>query len=296
MEVARPRSFAALRMTDALPARERLPKEMRGALSMNKKLTIRELVDSKGKRKITMTNAADANTAKACELAGIDIVGGRGGRTVEQMCAVLDDLRRAIPNTLLAFNLPAADAWVSETEAVRCALLAVKHGADVVYSSGNHISRFRAMAELGIPCVGHIGLVPAKATWLGGYRAVGKTCEEALKVYEDALAFQDAGAIAVEMECVPEKVAAEITKRLKILTISLGSGRHCDGQFLYSCDLLGTHDDHYPRHVKKYCDFFGDSVKAFRCFKEEVDSGEFPAEKNVIKPNESEYEEFLRRI
>ena len=115
---------------------------------------------------------------------------------------------------------------------------------------------------------------------------------EALKVYEDALAFQEAGAIAVEMECVPEKVAAEITKRLKILTISLGSGRHCDGQFLYSCDLLGTHNDHYPRHVKKYCDFFGDSVKAFRRFKEEVDSGEFPAETNIIRPNEGEYRSF----
>ena len=83
---------------------------------------------------------------------------------------------------------------------------------------------------------------------------------------------------------------------MKILTISLGSGRHCDGQFLYSCDLLGTHDDHYPRHVKKYCDFFGDSVKAFRQFKEEVDSGEFPAEKHIIRTAENEYEEFLRLL
>jgi 3-methyl-2-oxobutanoate hydroxymethyltransferase len=262
---------------------------------MKKKLTIRELLDSKGQRKITMTNAPDASMAKACELAGIDIVGGRGGRTIEQMCAVLDELQRAIPNTLLAFNLPTADAWVSETDAVRCALLAVKHGADIVYSSGNHISRFQAMVELGIPCVGHVGLVPAKATWLGGYRAVGKTCEEAVKVYNDALAFQEAGAIAVEMECVPEKIAAEITRRLKILTISLGSGRHCDGQFLYSCDILGTHNDHYPRHVKKYADFFGESVKAFQQFKQEVDDGRFPQDSNTIQISDSEYEDFLKR-
>jgi 3-methyl-2-oxobutanoate hydroxymethyltransferase len=198
-------------------------------------------------------------------------------------------------------------AYVSDAEAIRSAMLARDHGADLIFSSGNNISRFRALASVGIPFVGHVGLVPSRSTWLGGLRAVGKTIGEAVKVYQDTIDFQEAGAVAVEMECVPSGIAAEITKRVSLLTISLGSGRDCDGQFLFSCDLLGTYEPRYPglnrpyegpypRHAKKYADLYGAAVEAFATFKQEVDRGEFPADGNTIHVDGDLIETFRARI
>ena len=271
------------------------------------KLTVRDLLDLKGTRKLSMTNAADYNTARAAEQAGIDIISGRGLYNEEQMCLALDQLRQAAPDTLIACNMPATVAYVSDTEAIRCAMLARDHGADLIYSSGNSLSRFRALADIGIPCVGHVGLVPARATWLGGLRPVGKTVPEAVQVYEDTIALQEAGAVAVEMECVPGGIAAEITKRVRLLTISLGSGRECDGQFVFSCDLLGTYeprypglsrpyDGPYPRHAKKYVDLYGAAVQAFEMFRHEVENGEFPADRNTIQVGDDLVDAFRATI
>jgi 3-methyl-2-oxobutanoate hydroxymethyltransferase len=259
---------------------------------MKRKLTVKDLLATKGKRKLSMTTVFDHYTAKAAELAGIDLV-GRGGDNIEEMCLSLDDLRKGAPNTPLIYNIPVTHAYVSESETIRIAMLAMKHGADIIACSGNDISRFKAMAKLGIPCMGHVGLVPIRSTWVGGLKAVGKTTEEAMQVYRDTVAFQEAGAIAVEMECVPERIAAEITKRVDILTISLGSGRYCDAQFLFSCDILGNHDGHYPRHSKRYRDFYGETVKAFQEFRKDVDSGQFPADGHCVKVDDEQYQGFL---
>lgn len=271
------------------------------------KLTVRDLVALKGKRKLTMTNATDYNTARAAEEAGIDIISGRGLYNEEQMCLALDQLSQAAPNTLIACNMPATVAYVSEAEAIRCAMLARDHGADLIYSSGNQLSRFRALADAGIPCVGHVGLVPMRSTWIGGLRAVGKTVPEALQVYQDTLAFQEAGAIAVEMECVPGRIAAEITERVQLLTISLGSGSECDGQFVFSCDLLGVYeprypglsrpyDGPYPRHAKKYADLYRAAVDGFKAFRSDVDSGDFPTEGNTVHVADDVVEAFKEHV
>ncbi|MHB8958451.1 MAG: 3-methyl-2-oxobutanoate hydroxymethyltransferase [Candidatus Limnocylindrales bacterium] len=176
---------------------------------MKRKLTMRDQLASKDQRQLVMTNASDYNTARAAEAAGIDIIA-------------------------------ATVAYVSDAEAIRCAMLARDHGADLIYSSGNTPARLGAVAELGIPVAGHVGLVPIRATWVGGLRAVGKTIDGAVEVYRQTLAFQAIGAVAVEMECVPAAIAAEISRRTSLLVISFGSGPGCDGQFLYRSDLLGT--------------------------------------------------------
>lgn len=274
---------------------------------MRRKLTMKELLAAKGIRKLTMTNAADYNTAKAAEAAGLDIIAARGLYNEQQMCLGLDQIREGAPNTIVACNLPSTVVYVSDSEAIRCAMLARDHGADLIYSSGNTLSRFRALSELGIPVAGHVGLVPIRATWLGGFRAVGKTVDEALRVYRETLAFQEVGAVAVEMECVPEAVAAEITKRTTLLTISLGSGPDCDGQFLFSSDLLGIHENRYPgltrpyegpypRHAKRYADLHGDAVRAFESFVREVHSGEFPGPENVVRVPGEVVEGFVAEI
>src|SRR5690606_35673978 len=111
------------------------------------------------------------------------------------------------------------------------------------------------LAREYIPVVGHVGLVPARATWTGGFRAVGKTAEEALRLYREVKAYESAGAFAVEIEVVPAEVASEISKRVGILLWSMGAGAGCDAQYLFANDILGYTEGHIPRHSKVYRDF-----------------------------------------
>jgi 3-methyl-2-oxobutanoate hydroxymethyltransferase len=260
--------------------------------------TINDLQKLKGKRKIVLTTAFDYYTARACELAGIDILvtWPQHNETMEELLMVLEQVRRGAQNTLIGAGIPRYQAYINETEAIKCSWAALKAGADMIYSSGMSLDFFKALSNQRIPCVGHVGFIPAHATWFGGPRAVGKTGDEARQVYEDTLAFQEAGAIAVEMECVPAKVAAEITKRMDILVFSMGSGPKCDGQFLFSCDLLGLNDGRYPRHSKKYANFFHDSVEVFKKFKEDVTSGAYPAKGHQIEIKDDQYNAFAISI
>jgi 3-methyl-2-oxobutanoate hydroxymethyltransferase len=256
------------------------------------RLTIKQLLDLKGKRKLAVTTAFDADAAHACELGGIDLIvtWPQHNETMTELGLVLDQVRKGAPNTLIGAGIPRYEAFVSETEAVRCAWAAIKAGADLIYSSGMEHGKFKALARERIPFVGHVGYIPAHNTWFGGPRAVGKSYAEAMQVYEDTLTFQEMGAVAVEMECVPARVAAEISKRVDILVFSMGSGAGCDGQFLFSCDIWGTHDRHYPRHAKKYRDFYTESIAAMREYKEDVTTGAFPADEHVIKIRDDEFD------
>ncbi|MGQ9682063.1 MAG: 3-methyl-2-oxobutanoate hydroxymethyltransferase [Anaerolineae bacterium] len=261
------------------------------------KPTVRDLLNIKGRRQITLVAVHDYNTAQAAEAAGIDmLVTWTGQDSLEGTVHLVNEIRRAAPNTLIGAGLPYVLPRTSDAEAVRCALTTLRAGADLIYSSGMSLGRFKALAEQRIPCVGHVGLLPVHATWMGGLRAVGKTADEALQVYRDTLAFQQVGAVAVEMECVPHKVAAEISRRVDILVFSMGSGPDCDGQFLFSSDILGTHTGHYPKHARTYCHFYKDSVQAFRQYAEDVRNGSFPGPENVIRVDEQEYAAFMEKI
>ena len=198
------------------------------------KPTIGELLAGKGTRQLTMTNATDFNTALAAAEAGIDIIMGRGMYDEQQIGLVLDQIVKAAPNAVIACNLPATVAYVSDSEAIRAAMIARDHGADIVYSSGNTLSRFEAMASVGIIFGGHVGLVPIRASREGGLGARGKTLDEAVRIYEETLAYQRAGAVIVEMECVAADIAAEISKRVDILVCRSGAGRDAMGS---SCSV-----------------------------------------------------------
>jgi len=193
---------------------------------------------------------------------------------------------------------------VSDSETIRAAMIARDHGADIVYSSGNTLSRFAAMAEVGINCGGHVGLVPIRSSREGGLGARGKTLDEAVRIYEETLAYQNAGAVIVEMECVAADIATEINKRVDILVMSLGSGPGCDGQFLFSADMLGFHEPRYPgmgkpyegrlpRHAKRYTNLFEEAKRGFAAFKDEVARGEFPSANHLIKVDASVVQEFV---
>lgn len=275
------------------------------------KLTSRDIRELKGQRKIVATTATDYFTAKAVETAGVDLVGTgvsllamhtRGTMdaydvTLEQELTIIGAVRNGAPNTFLSCPIPYGYA-VTDEDTLRTTAALVRGGADGVkiQGAGPRIDRIRRVTSEGLLVVGHVGLTPEFASALGGFRSVGKTAQEAIRVYEDGLRLQDAGVVWLELECVPFKVAEEITKRLEIITIGIGSGAGCDGQVLALDDMLGTHDLHYPRHNKKYRNHYEDTIAVLRQFKEEVNTGVFPEPKNSFRIKDEEFEVFMERL
>lgn len=255
------------------------------------KLTVKDLFALKGTRQMTEVYVRNAKEAAACDAAGIDMI-------ITSERSDTQAIRAAAPNTFLTIGQVYGD-YTSAPEAVGSAFRALRNGADAVYS-GSSLAFVKAIADEGIPVVGHVGFVPYKSTWYGGFKAVGKTAAEALKVFELTLAYQEAGAIAVEMEIVPEKIAAEISRRVNLIVIGMGSGSGCDAQYLFSTDILGDNEGHVPRHAKVYRDFKREyarlqqeSIAAFREFKTDVDSGIYPAANHKIGIQDDEYAKFL---
>lgn len=258
------------------------------------KLTVKDLFALKGKRQLTEVYVRNAKEAVACEAAGIDMI-------ITSERSDVQAIRTAAPNIFLTIGQVYGD-YTSAPEAVGSAFRAVRNGADAVYS-GSSLAFVKAIADEGIPVVGHVGFVPYKSTWFGGFKAVGKTAEEALQVYELTLAYQAAGAIAVEMEIVPDKIAAEIAKRVNLVVIGMGSGTGCDAQYLFSTDILGDNEGHVPRHAKVYRNFkeeyarlHQESIAAFREFRADVANGSYPTNSHTIGIKEEEYTKFLNAL
>jgi len=259
-----------------------------------KKLTVAELLALKGKRKIVVTTAFDEWTAKAAEEAGVDMILAWGS-CQEHSKFVVQAVRKGAPNTLIGSGINPG-AYESMENALKLANDIRSAGTDIIYCSGLVPDKFAGLARQHFPCCGHVGYLPVNDTWLGGPRAVGKTAEEAKKVYDDVMALEAAGCIGVEMECVPAKVAAEISKRTKMLVFSMGSGPDCDGQFLFSEDVLGTHDGHYPRHSITYVNLMGEAVKSLTRYRDDVISGAYPTAKHSIKMKDEEFARFMEQI
>ncbi len=252
------------------------------------KLTIYDIQQAKGKRMLAQVHPRSADEAAACEAGGVDI-----------LCVSHEHIREfrpAAPNTFMIAACGGGEA--SDYDAIKIAMKPMGEGADAVYTSIS-AERHKAMAREMIPTIGHVGLVPHHAGWVGGFRAVGKTPEEAMMVYRDTKAYQDAGAIGVECEVVPNQVAAEISKRLTISLVSMGAGPGCDIQYLFACDILGLHDDHYPRHSKVYRNLKveldkiqEERIAGFREFADEVRSGAYPEAAQIVESKPEVLEEF----
>ena len=258
------------------------------------KLTIKDLLDAKGKRQLTQVLTFTEEEARACEEAGIDmIITARGD--------MLDGARRGAPNTFLTGGIGYGSVNSAE-EAVRAGFDVMRRQqADAVYCFGD-LDWIKAMSRSGIPVVGHVGLIPHTCSKTGGFKAVGKTAEEALHVYRDTLAWQEAGALGVEFEVVPHKIAAEIAKRVEILIISMGAGPG-DAQYLFGCDIFGSQQAKMPRHAKKYADVYSELQKiyqikldALKAYKDEVDSGAFPPPECVVEVKDEEFEKFMDQV
>ena len=260
--------------------------------------TVKDLRDQKGKRVLVETLPFSTDEAVAAEEAGIDTMKVRFDPKQPDLAVAI---RRAAPNTFMAFSVPLLAA-ASATEAVRLAYDAMAIGADAIMCQWS--PRFvAAAAEAGVPIQGHAGLVPRKSTWTGGLRAVGKTADEALQVYRDIKTLESAGAYAVEVEVIPDTLLAEISKRTTLLTSSIGAGSGGDIQFLFAEDILGNNPPPYPRHSKQYRNLYQmqqaiqrERVAGFQEFVNEVREGQFPEDEHVIKAPSGLIETFLEAI
>jgi 3-methyl-2-oxobutanoate hydroxymethyltransferase len=157
----------------------------------------------------------------------------------------------------------------------------------------------RRLRDEGIPVCGHSGLIPSQATWTGGFKAVGKTAQTAMLVWNQVKALEAAGAFAAEIEVVPSEVAAAISKRTSLVLISMGAGAGGDAQYLFACDVLGSNRGHKPRHAKVYRNFAAeydrlqlDRIAAFKEYQTDVASGAYPAAQHEVAISADELAKF----
>jgi len=258
-----------------------------------KKMTIQYLQEKKQSgKKITMLTAYDYPMAALVDKAGIDavIVGDSVGMvmlgyestvrvTMDEMIHHSKAARRGIRNAFLIGDMPFMSYQASDEDAVRNAGRFVKEaGCDAIKVEGGRevCPRIEAILDAGIPVLGHIGLTPQSASKLGGYRVQGRDAESAARLIKDAVFLEKAGCFAVILECVPKELAQKITRKLRVPTIGIGAGCHCDGQVLVTHDIIGYFDRFVPKFVKQYANVSEGILDAITSFKTETESGAFP--------------------
>jgi len=249
--------------------------------------------------KISMLTAYDYSTAKLMNDSGINsiLVGDSLGNVVlgyeDTVSVTMEDMihhtravSRGAKDALVVADMPFMSYQTSVYDAVVNAGRLMKEGrANAVKLEGGKevCPQIKAIVDAGIPVCAHIGLTPQSVNALGGNKVQGKTEAAAKKLIEDAFAVQEAGAFAVVIEAVPEKLASLITKKLDIVTIGIGAGRGCDGQVLVYQDMLGMFSDFTPKFVKRYANVGEVMTAAFRQYDEEVKNSSFPAQEHTYK-------------
>jgi 3-methyl-2-oxobutanoate hydroxymethyltransferase len=260
------------------------------------KVTVPSLRASKerGERLVCLT-AYDYPTARIVDEAGTDIilVGDSVGNvvlgydttvpvTLEEMIAHTRAVRRGVERALLVADMPYGSYHTGADDAVRAALRLIKEGgAEAVKLEGGRarVEIVRRLVAEEIPVMGHIGLTPQSVNKLGGFRLQGKTAEAARSLVEDARALEAAGAFALVLEVVPREIARIVTASVRIPTIGIGAGEHCDAQVLVIHDLLGlSFSPTRPRFVRQYADLRAQMTEAISRFAEDVRAGAYPAE------------------
>jgi 3-methyl-2-oxobutanoate hydroxymethyltransferase len=215
--------------------------------------------------------------------------------TLDEIVFMTQWVTRGAKRPIVVADMPFGSYETSDEQAVANAIRLVKEGgADVVKleGAGRMVSRVRTIADSNIGVMAHIGLTPQSATKLGGFKAQGRTADAALKLYDDALALQDAGAFALVLEAVPSEVAARISAALDIPTIGIGAGAGCDGQVLVWHDLLGLYAGRAPRFVKRYAEVAETIADAVGQYAADVRGGAFPEDRHTYAMPEDQLELF----
>jgi 3-methyl-2-oxobutanoate hydroxymethyltransferase len=257
-----------------------------------------------GKKAVWVT-AYDFITAQLAEQAGMDMllvgdslgmcVYGYNGTvpvTVDQSIRHTEAVRRGAPNTFLIGDMPFGSYQCGWQDAVKNAARYYKE-ADVdcvKLEGGTKVTEvIKGVTDAGMLLMGHIGLTPQSSSSLGGFKAQGRTADDAMATIKDAQAVYKAGAFALLVEAVPPEVTKIIADELPIPVYSIGAG-DCDGQLMICSDILGIFQAFTPKFVKKYAQIGAEMLNAFNAYVSDVQSGAFPSEEHTYSMLEGELE------
>ena len=279
------------------------------------KVTLPSLAEKKRRgEKITMLTAYDAPIARLLDQAEIDLVlvGDSLGMvalgytstasvTMDEMIHHAKAVRRAVSRALLVGDMPFKSFGVSREETLRNAGRFLKEaGCDAVKIEGGQwaesLESIRTLVQAGIPVMGHLGLTPQTADALGGFKVQGRDAESARRILDASIQVEAAGCFALVLECVPEQLGREISKRLSIPVIGIGAGAGCDGQVLVTHDLLNLTGGFNPKFARAFARVDQEALKAMAAFKKEVLAGTFPARSEVYSMPEDQWRVFCDAI
>jgi 3-methyl-2-oxobutanoate hydroxymethyltransferase len=245
------------------------------------RLTVRDLMDARGKHQFAMLRVETLDEAEAAARAGVELL------SVPPAMVLDSRFRDAAPD---CFVIPGDNFYEigGTDDFLKWAFPLYRHGADGFYCSGS-LATVRAMSEHALPVCGHVGLIPSKRTWTGGFKAVGKTLDTAKLVWSQVRALEEAGAFAAEIEVVPQAITKAIVERTSLFLISMGAGSAGHAQYLFSDDVLGQNRGRIPRHAKVYADFAAEQdrlqgmrIEAMRRFATDVHEGDYPAPQHLV--------------
>ena len=256
------------------------------------RMTVADLRAAKGKRPLSMLYVETVEEAAAAAAAGVDILSIIAPVWTPEM-------REAAGDCFVQVGLLYGELITVE-DYLRAAFAARKARGDAYYCAAA-LTTVAALAAEGLPVVGHVGLVPSKTTWTGGFRAVGKDAASAAKVWSDMVALEAAGAFACELEVVPARLGAELSRRSGLVTFGMGAGGGADAQYLFAEDVLGYTRGHRPRHAKNYRNFAAEyerlqleRVSAFREFVADVRNGVYPEARHDVPMTDDEFDRFVQ--
>ena len=245
-------------------------------------------------RKLVMTTAYDAPTARIADAAGVDLilVGDSVGNvclgfentlpvSMAMMNHHLEAVARTQPSAFLMADMPYLSYHLSHEEAVRNAGGFLQRGAQAVKLEGGakRLPVVRALVDAEVPVMGHLGLTPQSVNPMGGFKVQGKHKGDAIQILEDAQALQEAGCFSLLLEGIPADLAARVTETVQIPTIGIGAGPHCGGQVLVFHDVLGLLPGPSPKFVRHYAEGFEYLRSSLAEWAEDVRGGGFPGER-----------------
>jgi len=276
-------------------------------MTRHRKTTIADLTERKQTGgKFSVLTCYDYSTARLMSEAGIDVllVGDTYGEVclghattlgvrLDHLLTITEAVRRGAPDAVLMGDMPYMSYQPSISDAIRNGgRFMAEAGCDCVKVEvdGQSLRTVEAMATASIPVVAHLGLRPQSIHLHGGYKAQAKSAEDARRLVDDAVMMEQAGAVMVLLEAVPQRVAGLIAERLTIPVIGCVAGPHCDGTVVVMHDMLGYAAGHPPRSVKVYANLHDTLLDAFRAYGDDVVHGRFPTADNAIHMAPAEYE------
>ncbi|MBL6956295.1 MAG: 3-methyl-2-oxobutanoate hydroxymethyltransferase [Chlorobium phaeobacteroides] len=262
-------------------------------------VTTRRLLDMKEQgEKIAMLTAYDYTTARILDRSGVDVIlvgdsvsnvfSGHNTTlpiTIEEMIyhakAVVRGVQAETSRSMVVIDMPFMSYQLSSEEALRNAGKIMKDNeCDAVKMEGGKVvvDTVKRITDVGIPVMGHLGLIPQSIYKFGSYKVRAREQKEAEELLRDAVLLEQAGAFALVLEKIPADLAAEVTRTVGIPTIGIGAGSFCDGQVLVINDMLGLNTEFHPRFVRRYADLDGVIFDAVTGYVDDVRNGQFPAE------------------